>query len=279
MMRRFCAYIEKVFDFSRHVSGLVDARQRPRITTAAIWLSGFLMAVMRAGSLNAIAGVLRVPHHFESLIGSRKPSADTIARVFARMAAAALRGLLCVVNHQLKRNKLLTLRWPLRFAALDGHEFFSLTKALLPAVLPAPLRVLHTQESITKRQCRNGSRQVRKECHQWYWATTISQSRLPAEALWEAAHARWEIENDLFHNMSTYWSLDHCYTHEPTAIVNFILTLFLAFLLVQTFYHRNLKPLLRARFTVIGLTDELRIGLGTLGPGCVWVITPSLPGP
>ena len=138
MMRRFCAYIEKVFDFSRHVSGFVDARQRPRITTAAVWLSGFLMAVMRAGSLNAIGGALRVPHHFESLIGSRKPSADTIARVFARMAAAALRGVLCVVNHQLKRNKLLTLRWPLRFAALDGHEFFSLTKALLPAVLPAP---------------------------------------------------------------------------------------------------------------------------------------------
>ena len=50
MMRRFCAYLEKVFDFSRHVSGLMDARQRPRITTAAVWLSGFLMAVTRAGS-------------------------------------------------------------------------------------------------------------------------------------------------------------------------------------------------------------------------------------
>ena len=79
--------------------------------------------------------------------------------------------------------------------------------------------------------------------------------------------------------MSTHWLLDHCHAHEPTAIVNFILTLFLAFLLVQTFYHRNLKPSLRARFTVIGLTDELRIGLGTLGPACVWAITLSLPGP
>jgi len=211
------------------------------------------------------------------------------------MDAAVLRGMLRAVNHQLKRNKLLPLKRPLRFAALDGHEFFSLTKALLPAVLPAPPyrqwrggdRVLprgrrllsHTRECITKRQYRNGSRQAREEARQWYWATTISPSRLPVEALWEAAHARWEIENDLFHNMSTHWSLDHCYAHEPAAILNFILTLFLAFLLVQTFHHRNLKPSLRARFTVIGLTDELRIGLGTLGPACVWAITLSLPGP
>ena len=413
MMRRFCAYLEKVFDFSRHVSGLMDARQRPRITTAAVWLSGFLMAVTRAGSLNAIAGVLRVPRRLESLVGSRKPSADTIARVFACMDAAVLRGMLRAVNQQLKRNKLLPLRWPLRFAALDEHEFFPSRKRCCPqccqrritvngeevieyyhagvvcylvgyeipipldveligpgevetaaaqrlllrvlenyprffdaivadaaylqipflrfclkhrldvvavlkknqlglltdatallgivsprtwdrgnvavqawdmegftlANVPAPLRVLHTRECITKRQYHNGSRQVRKESRQWYWATTISPTRLPVEALWEAAHARWEIENDLFHNMSTHWSLDHCYAHEPTAILNFILTLFLAFLLVQTFYHRNLKPSLRARFTVIGLTDELRIGLGTLGPACVWAITLSLPGP
>ncbi len=74
-------------------------------------------------------------------------------------------------------------------------------------------------------------------------------------------------------------SLDHCYVHNPTVIVNVILTLFLAFVLVHTFFGRNLKPPLRTHITVIGLTRELRIGLGSLGPDSVWAISFSLPGP
>jgi hypothetical protein len=48
MMRRFCAYIEKVFDFSALVSGLKDLRQLPRIPTWAVWLSGLFLHVGRA---------------------------------------------------------------------------------------------------------------------------------------------------------------------------------------------------------------------------------------
>jgi hypothetical protein len=50
---------------------------------------------------------------------------------------------------------------------------------------------------------------------------------------------------------------DHAFKHEPTAIVNFVLTLFLAFVLLQCFWRRNLKPPLRDRFTLIALADEL----------------------
>lgn len=131
MMHRFCAYLEKVFDFSRHVAEFRDSRQRPRIATPAVWLCGFIMSVLRCGSLNALGSELQVPRRFEYLVGARKPSVDTIARVYAAMSPVALRALLAVVSHQLKRNKLLALKWPLRFVAIDGHEFFSLTEALL----------------------------------------------------------------------------------------------------------------------------------------------------
>jgi hypothetical protein len=66
---------------------------------------------------------------------------------------------------------------------------------------------------------------------------------------------------------------------DPTAIENFILTLFLAYVLVQTFYHRNLKPALRAKFTVIGLADQIHIGLGCMGTSYVWAINLGTPGP
>ena len=49
--------------------------------------------------------------------------------------------------------------------------------------------------------------------------------------------------------------------HEPTAIVNFILTLFRAFVLLQCCWRRNLKSPLRERFTLIGLAAELYLGL------------------
>jgi hypothetical protein len=51
------------------------------------------------------------------------------------------------------------------------------------------------------------------------------------------------------------------FKHEPTAIVNFVLTLFLAFVLLQCFWRRNLKLPLRDRFTLIGLTAELYAGM------------------
>jgi hypothetical protein len=43
--------------------------------------------------------------------------------------------------------------------------------------------------------------------------------------------------------------------------VNFLLTLFLVFVLLQCFWRRNLKPPLRDCFTLIGLAAELYAGM------------------
>jgi hypothetical protein len=64
-----------------------------------------------------------------------------------------------------------------------------------------------------------------------------------------------------FNSTSTHRGLDHVFKHEPTAIVNFVLTLFLAFVLLQCFWRRNLKPPFRDRFTLIGLAAELHAAL------------------
>jgi hypothetical protein len=75
---------------------------------------------------------------------------------------------------------------------------------------------------------------------------------------------RWDVENDCFNTLNTHFGLDHCYKHVPLAIVNFVLTLFLAYVLLQCFWQRNVKPALRkAISTLIGLADELRHSLGS----------------
>ena len=127
--------------------------------------------------------------------------------------------------------------------------------------IDTPLRVLHTLEHETKRERIAGKWKTKTEVHTWWWATTIPQAIMPARQVWQAGHARWEIENRIFNALVTYWSLNHCFHHKPTAILNFILTLFIAFVLVQTFYHRNLKPPQRQRFTLIAIASEIYLGL------------------
>jgi hypothetical protein len=133
--------------------------------------------------------------------------------------------------------------------------------------IEVPLRVLRTEEIITRRH-RDGKGWIRNnETHHWEWVTTLPAARLSTRLLWQISHGRWEIENDLFHTLATYWSLDHCFRHEPTAILNFILTLFIAFVLLQSFYLGNLKPQRRAHLTLLGLAMELAFGLAAMdGP-------------
>ncbi len=126
MMRRFCCYIDKVFDFTASLGTLRDTRPQPQIPTAAVWTSAFFMIATRRGSLNAIESELRVPRRLEPLVGPRKPSADTVGRVMGQIDSGPLRRMLRENNHRLRRKKALDENpWALRFAAVDGHEFFS----------------------------------------------------------------------------------------------------------------------------------------------------------
>jgi hypothetical protein len=124
-----------------------------------------------------------------------------------------------------------------------------------------PLRVLRTLETTQRRQRIAKEWKESEETSSWFWATTFSQRQLPTRHFWHAGHWRWDVENDCFNSLSTHWGLDHVFRHEPTAIVNFVLTLFLAFVLLQCFWLRNLKPPLRDRLTLIGLAAELHLGL------------------
>jgi hypothetical protein len=126
MMARFCNYIEKGFSFGQSLHTLRDSRSWAQIPTAAIWLSAFVMFAMRLRSLNALESQMRTPRRLQALLGPHKPSADTIGRVMGQIDSGPLRHILRENNHRLRRKKALDHSpWPLRFVAVDGHEFFS----------------------------------------------------------------------------------------------------------------------------------------------------------
>ena len=94
--------------------------------------------------------------------------------------------------------------------------------------IAVPLRVLHTEETETKRERVGGKWITKTQTSSWYWATTLDQKRCPAGVLHKAGHHRWDIENGTFNTLSRDWALNHCFKHDPSAIVIFILTLFIA---------------------------------------------------
>ena len=93
------------------------------------------MHVTRLGSLNTLDVELRLPKRIESLMGKKKPSVDTIGRVFTKISSTDLRRLHWSHCYQFKRNKVLDTDSPLRALGLDGHEFFSHPKASMAGLL------------------------------------------------------------------------------------------------------------------------------------------------
>jgi hypothetical protein len=397
MMTRFCAYIDKVFQFRQQAATLTDARPQPVIPTKAVFATAFAMFATHRGSLNAMDLQRRFPSRLRDIVGPHVPSADTVGRVYALLDSSVLRQVLRAVHLRIKRNKMLNKTTGYVFAAVDGHEFFAsrkrccdecLTRTItvqdeevteyyhrgvvahligqdlaipldmellapgegeVPAAkrllgrmfasysryfdavagdslyfeapfinfclehnkhvvvvvkgdqrvllrhakglfsqmppqewterrktiqfwdeegfttaegVSRPLRVLHTVETEQRRERIARKWADREVESSWYWATTFPKRLLPTREFWQAGHWRWHIENGCFNTTSTHWGLDHAYKHDPKAIVNFVLTLFLAFVLLQCFWRRNLKPPFRDLFTLIGLADELYKALG-----------------
>lgn len=96
----------------------------PQIPTRNVWLSAFGMYLLRLRSFNALEQELRLGKRWEAWVGSRKPSADTIGRVFAKMSPDELRQMLVAIQRSAWRRKAIHLRpgESYRVVAVDGHE-------------------------------------------------------------------------------------------------------------------------------------------------------------
>ena len=140
-----------------------------------------------------------------------------------------------------------------------------------------PIRVLHSHEEWLERSRVAGVWVSEKQTSDWWWATTITANRLPVRQLWKVGHSRWDIENDAFNALGRFWGLDHCFKHTPRAILNFVLTIFVVHVLLQSFFQRNLKPTRRTGLPLIGLARELFAGWVAAGRILPWLEPRCLP--
>jgi hypothetical protein len=140
----------------------------------------------------------------------------------------------------------------------DQEEFTS-------GAIKTPLRVLRTEETWKRRERIAKKWVVHEQTSNWFWGTGIPQELMPPRQIAQAGHERWSIENRIFNVLGMYWGLDHCFHHDPAAILNFILILFIAYTLVACFQRLNMKQPVRGRFTLIAVATQILLGIVAVG--------------
>lgn len=100
--------------------------------------------------------------------------------------------------------------------------------------------------------------------------TDLPSAAVPAATIQRWGHARWDLENRGFNELTTLWHMDHCFRHDPTALDALLLTLATAFLLTYLFYARHLKPAARHHLTRLALASRLREDFGRLVDTPLW---------
>lgn len=123
----FFQYLRKVFEFSRQVAALRDARRAPDYSPGVVFEALFYGAVFRLGSVHQLEAELKQPFLRHWLGLDHALSEDTLRYSLSGFEVATLERLLVEINRQLKRNKALESgRVGGRLvAALDGVEVLS----------------------------------------------------------------------------------------------------------------------------------------------------------
>lgn len=78
------------------------------------------------------------------------------------------------------------------------------------------------------------------------------------ETLWKIMHKRWDIENNVFHQLKTQWHLDHCFLHSPTGVETVLMFIIMAFNLIQLFFFRNMRGFRKKHMLQIDIIEDMR---------------------
>jgi hypothetical protein len=63
----------------------------------------------------------------------------------------------------------------------------------------------------------------------WVATSLDRNSEEDAKMIRRIIHKRWDIENCAFHQLKTYWNINHCFVHQPNAIVAILWLILIVF--------------------------------------------------
>src|SRR5512138_2109265 len=121
--------------------------------------------------------------------------------------------------------------------------------------------VVHSQEQWTQTEVIGGERVSHARTSDWWWILSEKLRGYPTRVKYEAGHRRWGIENKAFNELTQFYHLEHCYHHEPVAMVAQMLILMLGFVLFSAYAMLHSQRVRLGQVSLKELAHDLDLAL------------------
>jgi hypothetical protein len=130
--------------------------------------------------------------------------------------------------------------------------------------------VVHSQEKWIEHKVIGGKKTSRPRSSDWWWMASSKLQAYAADLVYHAGHRRWGIENKAFNELTQHYHLEHCYHHEPTAMLAQMLILMLGFVLFNAYAVLHSQQIRLGQITMKALAHDLDLALEADLPWDLW---------
>jgi hypothetical protein len=135
---------------------------------------------------------------------------------------------------------------------------------------PGKVSVVNSLEQWTEKKIVGGKKTSRPQTSHWWWVASGNLDSYGSRLTYVAGHRRWGIENQAFNLLTQYYHLEHCYHHEPTAMLAQMLILLLAFTLFNDYSKLHSQQIRLEQTTLKDLVETLILALEADLPWDQW---------
>ncbi len=133
-----------------------------------------------------------------------------------------------------------------------------------------PVGVVHSQERWTQTKLVGGKKTSQPQLSDWWWMVSETLRGYPGRVIYEGGHRRWGIENKAFNELTQFYHLEHCYHHEPVAMLAQMLILMLGFVLFSAYAMLHSQRVRLGQVSLKELAHDLDLALEEAVRWQVW---------
>lgn len=130
--------------------------------------------------------------------------------------------------------------------------------------------VVHSHETWTETKIVGGNKTRQRNDSDWWWMLCEKLKGYPVPMAYEAGHRRWGIENKAFNELTQHYHLEHCYHHEPVAMLAQMLILVLGFVLFSAYAVLHSQQVRLGQITMKALAHDMDLALEADLPWQLW---------
>ncbi len=132
------------------------------------------------------------------------------------------------------------------------------------------VRVVHSQETWIQHKMVGGKMTHQPQTSDWWWMASEGLAGYPVQVVYEGGHRRWGIENKAFNELTQFYHLEHCYHHEPVAMLAQMLILVLGFVLFSAYAVLHSQLVRLGQVSLKELAHDLDLALEEDLPWDLW---------